>query len=202
MMGNRWRTGARAGQPATDAGTLTNRDQSLNIQTKPFFCVSCRGSNATFQICRHRCRNADDSAVSNGAGQARGLGFAIRGVGTVTFGDDVVPGRPGQGIADLADVAQVEVLREPQGMLFGRNASRDSSTSRRIWTTRSVTPTGFIGLTQLPQVTALSVPLLGSLRATTTGGFRRSITDVIRDSRTRAAVARQASHWMRGSNCR
>jgi len=65
---------------------------------------------------------------------SRGLGFAVRGVGTVTFGDGVeqsvgtvidgvVLGRPGQGIADLADVDQIEVLRGPQGMLFGKNAS-------------------------------------------------------------------------------
>ncbi|MCC6850738.1 MAG: TonB-dependent receptor [Rubrivivax sp.] len=65
---------------------------------------------------------------------SRGLGFAVRGIGTVTFGDGVeqsvgtvidgvVLGRPGQGIADLADIDQIEVLRGPQGMLFGKNAS-------------------------------------------------------------------------------
>ncbi len=65
---------------------------------------------------------------------SRGLGFAVRGVGTSTFGDGVeqsvgtvvdgvVLGRPGQGIADLADVDQVSVLRGPQGILFGKNAS-------------------------------------------------------------------------------
>jgi len=58
----------------------------------------------------------------------------IRGVGTIstspgveptvaTVIDGVVLGRPGQSTLDLLDIERLEVLRGPQGTLFGKNAS-------------------------------------------------------------------------------
>ncbi len=64
----------------------------------------------------------------------RGTGLQVRGVGTQSFSngleqsvgtvvDGVVMARNGMGDGDLVDIDHIEVLRGPQGMLFGKNAS-------------------------------------------------------------------------------
>lgn len=63
-----------------------------------------------------------------------GAGVRVRGIGTAVFNagseqsvttviDGVITGPLGSGLADLFDVERVEVLRGPQGTLFGKNSS-------------------------------------------------------------------------------
>jgi len=64
----------------------------------------------------------------------RNSAITIRGIGTISFSvaaepsvstvvDGVVLGRSGQAFVDLYDLQRIEVLRGPQGTLFGKNAS-------------------------------------------------------------------------------
>lgn len=114
--------------------TATRREQSL--QTVPIAVSVINGKQLEQQQ-----RNAIDSIVATiptvnfrAGASNKDTSLFIRGVGTIstspgvepsvsTVVDGVVYSRPGQATLDLLDINRIEVLRGPQGTLFGKNAS-------------------------------------------------------------------------------
>jgi iron complex outermembrane receptor protein len=147
-----------AAAPAADADKSINGDaaiQSINVtatrrsaslQSVPVALSVLDGE----ELARSN-RNGIDSIVQElpsvtfrQSGGNKDSTIFIRGVGTIstspgveptvsTVIDGVVYARPGQATADLLDIDRLEVLRGPQGTLFGKNASSGvvSITSRK-----------------------------------------------------------------------
>jgi len=115
--------------------TATKRAQSLSdipIAVSAVTAESLRNSGAS--DIRQLNQLSPSLLVSSTASEA-GAGVArIRGIGTVgdnpglessvaVFIDGVYRARSGVGLTELGEVERIEVLRGPQGTLFGRNAS-------------------------------------------------------------------------------
>lgn len=131
--------GLRAGAAAQDSKeeilvTATRRIEPL--QKVPVAVSVIEGNVASFQNLNNI--NAISTLVPSlnfrDGSSNKDQGLFIRGVGTVTTSpgaepsvstviDGVVYVRPGQATLDLVDVEHIEVLRGPQGTLFGKNAS-------------------------------------------------------------------------------
>ena len=111
----------------------------------------------------------------------------IRGVGTISFAsgaepavstvvDGVVLARPGQATFDFLDLDHIEVLRGPQGTLFGKNASAGllNIVTRRP----SATPQGFaeVGIFEGDEEKVrgqVSGPITSTLRGSLAGLYSR-----------------------------
>jgi iron complex outermembrane receptor protein len=115
---------------------VTARKRSENVQ-KVSVAVSVVGAdqikNNQLFASRDLVNVAPSLNVQNG-GQAAASSFVVRGIGTFSYSsgaepsvstvvDGVVLARSGMAFMNLADVDHVEVLRGPQGTLFGKNAS-------------------------------------------------------------------------------
>ncbi len=130
-------TATAAPGPATavDAVVVTARRQTEKAQDVPISLSVLSGAALdrtgayTLQDIQHQV----PSLVSYSA-NPRNSSIGIRGLGVTSaqdgadtsvgvYVDDVYLGRPGMALDDLIDIGRVEVLRGPQGTLFGRNSS-------------------------------------------------------------------------------
>ncbi|MRX08103.1 TonB-dependent receptor [Pseudoduganella sp. FT25W] len=141
---------AYAGAEETDPTPLKSRDDSAAV---PSVTVSATRRNASLQSVPVAVSVLDGDALTNAnrtsidtivqevpsvtfrqQGGNKDSTIFVRGIGTIstspgveptvsTVIDGVVYARPGQATLDLLDIEHIEILRGPQGTLFGKNAS-------------------------------------------------------------------------------
>ncbi|TAJ72163.1 MAG: TonB-dependent receptor [Phenylobacterium sp.] len=120
-----------------EAITVTAQKRAENLQDVPLSIAVVQGEtleNLKLNEATDISKLAPSVTFINSAGP-RNFGFFVRGIGTSTFAaetiegstgyvlDGVVLGQAGSALADLPDIQRLEVLRGPQGTLFGKNAS-------------------------------------------------------------------------------
>ena len=114
--------------------TATRRAQSLGEVPIAVSVISEEAltNSGTFDV--KALNQLSPSVLISSTGSESNTSARIRGIGTVgdnvglessvaIFVDGVYRSRTGVGMGELGDVQQIEVLRGPQGTLFGRNAS-------------------------------------------------------------------------------
>jgi iron complex outermembrane receptor protein len=128
---------ARAANPVVivDEIMVTAQKRAENVQDVPLAITAARGETlAAMNVTQPQQLSLIDPSVRfKQSLSSSASGLTIRGVGTSSFSagieqsistvvDGVVLADPAS-LATLADIERVEILRGPQGMLFGKNAS-------------------------------------------------------------------------------
>ena len=125
-----------ADEEASDAIIVTAQKREEKLQEVPL-AISVIGGAAIANNGGVTLENAQYLVPSlnfRKAGTTLNQALFLRGVGTINFSiaaepsvaavlDGVVLSRAGEGFTDLTDIERIEVLRGPQGTLFGKNAS-------------------------------------------------------------------------------
>src|SRR6202789_1619998 len=127
---------AQPAQGGLEEITVTARRRAESLQTVPVAVSVMTGAQAAAQNLNNiQDMSAEIPSVDFRTGASnKDRDVFIRGIGTITTSpgvepsvstvvDGVVYDRPGQATAEMLDIDRVEVLRGPQGTLFGKNAS-------------------------------------------------------------------------------
>ena len=131
-------TAAPAADAASDSGEIivTAQKRSERLQDVPLAVTVVSGDTlaATGKVSLEGAQYLVPSLNFLKSGTTLNQSLFLRGVGTATFSiagepsvstvlDGVVFSRAGEAFSDLLDIERIEVLRGPQGTLFGKNAS-------------------------------------------------------------------------------
>lgn len=121
---------------ALDTVVVTAQKVEENIQDVPISVLALSGDQLSDRLVDslERLQYLTPGLIFSSGINARQSAMTIRGVGVGVFNigveasvalsiDGVTMGRLGAGIFDFSDIERVEVLRGPQGTLFGKNAS-------------------------------------------------------------------------------
>ena len=114
--------------------TAQKREQSLNDVPVALTVLGSEQIDNSYSVGLEGLAAAIPSFTFRKGNTNRNSGNFLRGIGTISFSiaaepsvstvvDGVVLGRSGQAFTDLADLERIEVLRGPQGTLFGKNSS-------------------------------------------------------------------------------
>jgi len=166
---------------------VTAQKRSENLQQVPL-AVSVLSGAALAQTARPSIESAAQLVPALNflkSGTTLNQTIFLRGVGTATFSiagepsvstvvDGVVYARSGEAFSDLVDVAQMEVLRGPQGTLFGKNASAGVINITTIMPKHEYGGTveaSYFDRNEFRVKASLNVPLAPDLAARVTGTY-------------------------------
>ncbi len=189
---------AQAAPPPAAAGTdpaasqpteiiVTAQKRSENVQSVPV-AISVITGSALAAAARPSIESAAQLVPSLNflkSGTTLNQTIFLRGVGTASFSiagepsvstvvDGVVYARSGEAFSDLIDIAQLEVLRGPQGTLFGKNASAgviNITTQQPKHTLGGTVEASYFDHNEFRAKASVNVPLAPDLAARVTGFY-------------------------------
>ncbi len=168
--------------------TATKREQSVQdipIAVSAFSGADLNARGITevdqlMQVSPSLFINTSNSSTNGGTMRIRGIGTTGNNVGLESavgfFIDGVYRSRSGQALNDLVDIERVEILRGPQGTLFGKNTSAGAVhviTKRPEWEYGGTAAIGAGNLSSLEASGSFTGPLIDDVLAFRIAGSYR-----------------------------